>query len=136
ISCSAFRGCGSTTAPKNLRHTDGVRPPARGSDPALAVTMVMAISPRNALQFCTLARPLSTTLSLPRDIFSNATLYIAIDKPRSQSERSKRGKTARIQRRNWDCLCAAAMAQFLADRQGVDGRGYYRDFQSKLPPAM
>src|SRR5262245_65525846 len=57
-----MRGFGSTTASNNLRHTDGVRPPARGSasrDPILAVTMVMAISPRNAHRCCTLARPLS-----------------------------------------------------------------------------
>jgi hypothetical protein len=33
--------------------------PARGSDPMLAVTTAMAISPRNAHQYCTLARPLS-----------------------------------------------------------------------------
>src|SRR5262245_33557768 len=39
-----MRGCGSTTASKNLRHTAGGRPPARGSA-SLAVTMVMAISP-------------------------------------------------------------------------------------------
>src|SRR5262249_36473881 len=38
---------------------DGGPPPARGSDPTLAVTMAMAISPCNAPQYCTLARPLS-----------------------------------------------------------------------------
>src|SRR5215831_10243671 len=34
ISCWALRGCGSTTASKNLRQTDGP-PTARGSDPTL-----------------------------------------------------------------------------------------------------
>jgi len=40
-------GCGSTTASKNLRHMDGVRPSARGSasrDLTFAVTIVVASS--------------------------------------------------------------------------------------------